>query len=73
MNLTKCYDMAEQIETRWDGITTVVATVMIGVVATSGIVTGRIGTETLLLVVGALSGIGGYSAHNVVRNGGKGK
>ena len=64
------YNMAEKIETRWDGITTVSATLGIVIVATSGIVTGDITTETLLLVVAALSGIGGYSAHNVVRKGG---
>ena len=67
------YSMAEKIETRWDGITTVAATLGIVVVSTAGIVTGDITTETLLLVVAALSGIGGYSAHNVVKNGGKTK
>lgn len=64
------YQMAEKVETRWDGITTVAATLGITLVAVSGIVTGRISPESLLLVVGALSGIGGYSMHNVVRRGG---
>jgi len=64
------YHMAKKIETKWDGITTVAATFGITVVATAGILTGRTSPQTLLLVVGALSGIGGYSMHNIVRRGG---
>jgi len=64
------YEMAEKLETRWDGITTVAATAGITLVATAGILTGQTSPQTLLLVVGALSGIGGYSMHNIVRRGG---
>jgi hypothetical protein len=64
------YNMAERVETRWDGITTVSATLGITVVATAAVLSGSVTAEVLYLVVAVLSGIGGYSAHNVVRNGG---
>jgi hypothetical protein len=63
-------NMAEAIETRWDGITTVAATAGLVIVTTAGLVAGTVSAETLLLAIGALSGIGGYSMHNVVKRGG---
>jgi len=65
------YEMAEHIETRWDGITTVTATVGITVVAGLGILRGVLDPETLLMIVAALSGIGGFSMHSIVRRGGE--
>ena len=64
------YRMAEAIETRWDGITTVSATIGITAVAVSGIIAGEVTTEAVYLTVAALSGIGGYSMHNLVRRSG---
>jgi len=63
-------EMAEHIETRWDGITTVAATLGIAVVSALGIVRGVLNPETLLMIVVALSGIGGYSMYSLVRRGG---
>jgi hypothetical protein len=65
------YAMAEKIETRWDGITTVAATAGITIIAALGVSTGQVGTESIVLTIAALSGIGGYSMHNLVRRGGK--
>jgi hypothetical protein len=67
------FQMAEKVETRWDGITTVAATLGITVVATASLVTGQVRAELLYVVVAALSGIGGYSMHNVVRRNGGSK
>jgi len=64
------FEMAEKIETRWDGITTVAATLGITVVSAVGMYRGILNPETLIMIVAALSGIGGYSMHNLVRRGG---
>jgi len=64
------YDMAKQIETKWDGITTVAATAGITLVSLAAVITGQTSPQTLLLVIATLSGIGGYSAHNLVSRGG---
>lgn len=62
--------MAEKVEERWDGITTVSATVGIVIVTVTAMFTGTVTTETLYLVMAVLSGIGGYSAHNIVSRSG---
>ena len=59
--------MAEKIEHRWDGITTVAATLGVTIIGALGIVTGEVTTEAIYLLIAALSGIGGYSMHNVVK------
>ena len=59
--------MAEKIEHRWDGITTVAATLGVTIIGALGIVTGEVTTEAIYLMIAALSGIGGYSMHNVVK------
>lgn len=69
--MTMIYDMAKKVETRWDGITTVAATLGITVVAAAGTLTGNVGPEAMTLTIMALSGIGGYSMHNLVRGGKK--
>ena len=60
--------MAEKIEHRWDGITTVAATLGVTIIGALGIVTGEVTTEAIYLIIAGLSGIGGYSMHNVVRS-----
>jgi len=63
----------ENTEERWDGITTVAATVGITIITALGVVQGMLNPETLIMVVMALSGIGGYSMHNLVRRRGGNK
>jgi hypothetical protein len=64
---------AEKTEARWDGITAIVSTIGITAVSVAGVMQGTVGTEGIILSLVALSGVGGYSLHNVVRNGGNNK
>jgi hypothetical protein len=63
--------MGDKIEQRWDGIASVAAVVGLVVIAVVGLEYGIVGSAFLYATAGVLSGVAGYSLHNVVSIGGK--
>jgi hypothetical protein len=63
--------MGDTVEQRWDGIASVAAVIGLVVITVLGVESGTVGGAFIYASAGVLSGVAGYSLHNVVAFGGE--